>query len=308
MKSAGLSESDDNIRDKLGLLQTASITSDSLAREKLYCFPHLTLQEFLAAIHLTLLDDHTQVNEIGKLYNRNPLNPIFPLYAGLTCLANEKVLKILSSALETSLDDASVLMSICRNPSRAGDPRQKALAFFNCLYDCHNDKLMISQNTQLKPNLLFLNNLYQIIMTQFSMTPADCLALGYFVRYAISHLKSGSFLQVHLGMCSDVGISSFLTEVTKGMNSGDHRQVTGIHPSGHKGIGLFLFDYVPQDDSSPLALKRFLQSQGSPYAKMLQLAIGSGTSRNVMHAFLKHITEGITANSTCLGITLIFLT
>ena len=301
MDKAGLSS--DN--DKLGLLQTVRVTSR--VRERLYCFPHLSFQEFLAAVHLTLLDCHQQVVEVQQLFNRNPLNPVLPLYAGLTCLTNEKVFKVLLSAIDLSLDDASIFAKLQHNPSRTGDPRRKALAFFNCLYECHNDKLMASQIIRLKSSW-FGSNIFQVSMTQFSMTPADCLALGYFVKYAITKVKSPSLLHVHLGKCSDFGIASFLTEVTKGIQFQSHEEGSHVDIRRRKGIGLFLYDYVPQDKSSPVALKEFLRGSTTSNCKILQLVIGSGTSREIMCVFLKSIAEGMAGNLTCISTTLMFPT
>ena len=144
---------------------------------------------------------------------------------------------------------------------------------------------MSPKKIQLKPSFLS-DTMYEISMTQFSMTPADCLALGYFVKHATLNMKAVSLIQVHLGKCSDAGISSFLTEVKK-----------DIHSKTQGGVGLFMNNYVPQDESSVLALRQFLQGQSN--VRMLQLLIGSGMSRSITKFLLKCIIEGISRNSSC---------
>ena len=279
--------------DNLGLLQINIQTmTAALEYNRLYCFPHLSFQEFLAAIHLSLMDQHQQIVEVEQLFYSNPLNPILSLYAGLTRLENRKVFKILSSAIDQSLDDFTVLTSLLQNPSRMGDSRQTALAFFNCLYECQNERLMLSKSVQLKPSLL-TEQMCQISMAHFSMTPADCLALGYFVKHTTLNMKRVLLIHVNMGKCSDTGLSSFLTEARKGIN-----YQTKV------GLALIVQNYVPQDESSPLAFKQFLQGQSN--ARMLQLIVGHSTSRNIILLLLKYIVEGLSANSSCVMFTLIF--
>ena len=276
--------------DKLGLLQVQT-KNTLLGHDSVYCFPHLSFQEFLAAVHLSQMNHHQQVAEIEQMFNSNPLNPILPLYAGLTRLVNKDVLRLLSSAIEKPLDDAAIYKSLLQNPSRMGDPRWKALALFNCLYECQDDRLL--KRIQLKPSS-YENTLYQISMNQFSMTPADCLALGYFVRKTTLNLSARLMVHVHLDKCSDIGISSFLTEAKGGSDY--------LHT--HGGLALLLIDYVPQNESSPLAIKQFLQGQSN--VAILQSEIGPGMSIRITRLLLKCITEGISANSSCCMMTLVF--
>ena len=283
--------------DQLGLLQVQT-RSTLLGHENFSCFPHLSFQEFLAAVHLSQMDQDQQTFEIKKIFNRSPLSPVLPLYAGLTHLINREVFQLLSRVMEHPLNDASTLESLELNLSHTGDPRRKALALFHCLYECQNDELMTSKDVQLKPSMyqssFFGDKLYQISMNELSMTPADCLALGYFVRNATLNLREKLLVHVHLGRCSDAGISAFIREAKGGSD----------YLNKHAGLVLFMTDYVPQDESSPLALKYFLQGQSN--VAILQLIFGSGMSSAITRLLLKCITEGITANSSCRSMTLIF--
>lgn len=55
-----------------------------------YKFSHLSLQEFLAAFHITQLNERDQFSAFQLVYKQNPVSPILIFYAGLTKLVSEK--------------------------------------------------------------------------------------------------------------------------------------------------------------------------------------------------------------------------
>ena len=279
-----------NQSDLLGILQI-HVMSTVHGQEDFYCFLHFSVQEFLASVHLSLLDPHQQLLEVRHIYNTNPLNPVLPFYAGLTHLENEDVFKILFSAFDCSLDAATVFTYIQNNPSSISDPRRKALGFLNSLYESQNDQLITYYNVQLKPSPLFGNKLgfvgdSQMSFSDFNLTHADCLALGYFIRHVTLNMITPSSILVELGKCSEVGISSFLREAKKGIN--------------YKTCGrlkLNIYNYAPQDECSPLALREFLQGQSN--ILMFNMCIEPSLSKAMRCLILKCIIEGLSAMSSC---------
>ena len=72
-----------------------------------YSFDHLSIQEFLAAIHLASMRNDQQLRAVKLFLDKSPRSQILSFYAGLTGLSNEKVLRVLSKSLETARDSES---------------------------------------------------------------------------------------------------------------------------------------------------------------------------------------------------------
>ena len=138
--------------DSLGLLHRQTMTTKQ-GLDDVYCFPHLSFQEFLAAVHLSSMNEHQQAIEVERMFCTNPLSPVLPLYAGLTLLENKAVFEVLSSAIDESLDSATIFSLLQLSPSHLGDPRRRALAFFNCLYECQKKRINVTKKNSAKAKL-----------------------------------------------------------------------------------------------------------------------------------------------------------
>ena len=86
LKKLGISEKPD---ETLGLLQiTRSVTV--FGRDTHYSFPHLSIQEFLAALHIQWMrNEDRETSAIQGLMENDPLNPVITFYAGLNKLKFE---------------------------------------------------------------------------------------------------------------------------------------------------------------------------------------------------------------------------
>ena len=58
---------------------------------KYFSFIHLSLQEFLAAFHISQMNDRQQPSAVKLVYDQNPLSPVLTFYAGLTGLRVHEV-------------------------------------------------------------------------------------------------------------------------------------------------------------------------------------------------------------------------
>lgn len=184
-----------DINNTLGLLQIhPKITM--YGSERYYRFFHSSLQEFLAAVHLSAFDQPLLVKEV---LSNIPLSQVLPFYAGLTHLQNRQSREILSKVLAQALDSETVAQQL----SRFGDPRQKSLAFINCLYECQNKPYLESSETSSvvnssvenavldlqreavgfpnASNLLMRPMFHSLRLQYLPLTPLDCLSLGYYV-------------------------------------------------------------------------------------------------------------------------------
>ena len=278
----------------LGLLQIQT-KATLLGRETIFCFPHLSLQEFLAAVHLSLMNDRHQAFKVEQIFRNNPLSPVLLFYAGLTGLANREALEVLSGGVEVSLDAPSVFEVLRQNMRPASDPRRKALALFNCLYESQNNKAVTDLSTQLKTSFV-VNNIrfIQIALNAFNMTTADCLALGYYVRNAmlngILNSKALFSIDVALGKCSEIGMTSFLSELKKSTS------IPNPYVLHKYTLNLRMFDYVAKEESSQLALRQLFK--GLTNVLVLKYSLGPDVTPEP-HSLLKCTIEGMAPYSLC---------
>lgn len=164
--------------------------------ERYYKFFHLSLQEFLAAVHLS---KHDKPAFIKQILSKIPQSQVLPFYAGLTQLKNRGTLGILSQALGQAVDHCTTAGQL----SKFNDPRKKSLAFINSLYECQSKtlfKLPEAQsvlnstvqnavadlnreaNKNFRPNAIPVAPPFRTLTLKcLPLSPIDCLSLGYYL-------------------------------------------------------------------------------------------------------------------------------
>ena len=160
--------------------------------ERYYSFDHLSIQEFLAAIHLASMRNDQQLRAVKLFLHKSPRSQILSFYAGLTGLSNEKVLRVLSKSLETARDSETIVEKL-RSSKRRNDPQQEALTFLKCLFECNNESVWKLSETDLHvdktkvykatlPSCHDEKQLHELSLHSLALTPFDCLSLGYYIQ------------------------------------------------------------------------------------------------------------------------------
>ena len=106
----------DKFDNTLGLLQLQHSMSIYGMREH-YSFPHLSVQQFLAAVHLSEIKEIEQSVFVKELLNHDPLSHVIPFFAGLTCLTNKVVVRILEQSLNHVRTSRAILNQLESNSS-----------------------------------------------------------------------------------------------------------------------------------------------------------------------------------------------
>ena len=137
-------------------------------------FLHLSLQEFLAAVHITTMKDCKQVTTIQQILQKNPLSPVLPFYAGLTKLSNGGAFDMLLKVTDSPLDTKSVFQNIT---TFANDKRRLFLALINCIYETQLPALVDGICPPLPPPY----DQSQISLFGLPLNSLDCLSIGFFL-------------------------------------------------------------------------------------------------------------------------------
>ena len=161
----------------LGLLQTTegfALCSKSLS----YNFLHLSVQELLAAYHISQMDSSEQVKVFQKLFGSARFQAVLQYYCGFTKLNNPEIQQFISSYHS----NMTVL--------------HEFLPILKCFFEAKQPSLsqLVDPN-----NLLNIGTyrpdehiIYETLITYDKMTPVDYLAVGYLIVSFLSTCGHGS--------------------------------------------------------------------------------------------------------------------
>ena len=294
-----LGEASVELDNTLGFLQVQpKITM--YGTERYYSFPHLSIQEFIAAVHIQSLRSECQeLKCVEQLLTVDPLMHTIAFYAGLTSLNNVKVVKLLSKILKKPLHELVTLAEIHDKPAETHDPRRKTLTLFNCLYECQKPSIFELSDLRL-PNFDFANEAWRnratvstikphtVSFIGLGLSPSDCIAIGYFLRmYALS-VKEESAVMFQMGQCSDTGMALFMRELRKGVNV--------VTPTKL----LMRFYYCDLRTTALSGLGDLVRG----YSSIMSLQISFCISPTYADIALKSLTEGLANGSSCRNIIL----
>jgi len=125
-----------------------------LSKSKSYNFLHLSVQELLAAFHISKTSPEEQVKIFNKLFEQPRFSAVFQFYAAFTKLQSEGVRDVVARIVQRK---SKLLL----------------LSLFRCLYEARDASLCTFVFDQLNGELDLQNK---------AISPVDCLSLGYFLN------------------------------------------------------------------------------------------------------------------------------
>ena len=158
---------------EIGLLQSVpSIISGCLL--SYFCFLHLSIQELLAAVHISHMSAKQQISVFQELFGTPRFSAVFQFYAGITKLRTSrswlsKLPRFLCPVPASVYDLVRKLVK--QELKKIFDKRTLLVSLLHCLYEAEDPQLC-----QFVDDLLG----HHLTITNTSLTPLDCLAVGYF--------------------------------------------------------------------------------------------------------------------------------
>ena len=288
-----LGEASVKLDNTLGFLQVQPMIT-MYGTERYYSFPHLLIQDFFAAVHIQSLCSGRQFECIERLLGVDPLMYTIAFYAGLTCLSNLEVVKLLSKVLKEPLPELVTLAAIHNKPVEPNDPRRKTLALFNCLYECQQTSVFELPDLRL-PHISLVKNVtdkikqHTVSFLGLGMSPSDCIAVGYFMRMYALLVKDESLVMFQMGICSDTGMASFMTELRKGVDVTTPTQL------------VMRFYHCDLRIAALGGLRDLIKG----YSSISSLQISFCISSTYASIALKSLVEGLANGSSCKAIILV---
>ena len=211
----------------LGLLQAVpSIISHG--RIVYYNFLHLSIQELLAAVHISQMPAGGQISTFDSLFNEARFSAVLQFYAAITKL---RTLRPFLSLVPRFLRPIPAsIYDLVRKIIRKGSD-SLLISLLNCLYEAQDISLCKYVGEQLRDKLSFLERLTgadtEINLLNLSLLPRDCLSIGYFMA-SIAATYNGRF-RVSLGSCSleDTGTKILMQSFCRNLVPHSANELTG---------------------------------------------------------------------------------
>ena len=217
-----------NLPQKLSTMSLIQGVESFAAFQKctFYNFLHLSVQELLAAYHISKMPPEEQVKVFQNLFGNPRFAVVFQFYAAFTKLQSEGIGDVLASTVQ-------------REQEKHSSKRTLLVDLLHCLYEAQDLSLCKFVTSQLNGEL----NLSGMILS-----PVDCLSVGYFLT-SVCLTTSGRF-KVDLTECSldDYRVSLLTKEMSKhcqcidtGNGSAMDRGCLDLDLHGNKitGVGMY---------------------------------------------------------------------
>ena len=179
---------------EVGLLQSVpSIISGG--HQIYFCFLHLSIQELLAAVHISHMTPKKQISFFQNIFGKPRFSAVFQFYAGITKLRTNR--PWLSKLPRFLCPVPASVYDLVRKVVKKENSMPLLVSLFHCLYEAEDNSLCVFVAELFRD---FLSRDHTLSLSYTTLSPLDCLSLGYFLS-VVGTTVSGGF-RVKLGVCS----------------------------------------------------------------------------------------------------------
>ena len=171
----------------LGLLQIVS-SFGRIGQTSYRYFIHLSIQELLAAYHISQLGEDEQVKVFEDLLHKPRFSPVLQFYAAFTRLTNQGVQDTILRRSYSNYKFTSKGVHVTDFDNK----QHILLTIMRCYFEANSqDQLLFQKIVQRLNGRLWIDDV--------ALTPFDCMSVGYFLAFAP---RVGKMLNVELHFCS----------------------------------------------------------------------------------------------------------
>ena len=202
---------------ELGLLQSVpSVVSDG--HQIYFCFLHISIQELLAAVHISHMSPKRQISVFQELFGTPRFSAVFQFYAGITKLRTSR--SLLSKLprflcpVPASVYDLIREIVIKERYKGMGKSKPLLISLFHCLYEAEDLSLCVFV-ANLLPHYLFLSHI--------TLKPLDCLSIGYFLSVISTTINNEFRVILHGCSIGDQGCKFLVRGLCKYLNTQSYK-------------------------------------------------------------------------------------
>ena len=197
---------------EIGLLQSVpSIIGGCLL--SYFCFLHLSIQELLAAVHISHMSPKQQISVFQELFGTPRFSAVFQFYAGITKLRTSRpwLSKLPRFLCPVPASVYDLVRKLVKQELSHDDSKTLLVSLLHCLYEAEDPQLC-----QFVDDLLD----HSLNLGYTTLTPLDCLAVGYFSS-VVTTTCTVSRCAVDLNFCSigDQGCKFLVRGLCKCLNA-----------------------------------------------------------------------------------------
>ena len=258
---------------ELGLELQAVPSIVSHGRSVYLNFLHLSIQEMLAAVHISQMPASEQISTFDSMFNDASarFSAVLQFYAAITKLRTSRPLLSLVPRflrpVPASIYDL-VRKIIRRNTQSNVNEHSKALfvSLLNCLYEAQDTDLCKYVGEQLRDKMSFLDKFLgfrsELYLSDMSLLPQDFLSIGYFLASIATSYKGRFSVDLWYCYLSDTDIKVLMQSLCRSLDP--HSEITGHLDMyiGSNGITAVGASYIAEALRTTRALRKLYLGYG----------------------------------------------